>query len=432
MTTKRRIIQGIGANGFGQVTTLLIQLASIPILIHAWGIELYGEWITLSAIPAYLALADIGLTTIAANKLSIIAESGDKKRMLSIYQSTWLMVSTLSLAVLLLILSLVWLTDLASLLGLQLVTGNELALTLFFLFLHVAISMQTGILQIPYRIVKKNPFAVAFVNFIRLFEWLIATALVIVGGDVLVVAITFFTVRLLGNIFLFLLSKKLNSPLHFGFHYAKKHVLHDLLKPSIASMCFPLGLSFTMQGIILVISSTLGSTAVALFSIYRTFTRLPIQIATSVNQSVWPELSYAFGEKNFRKARKLVLKMLQFSAVLCLFSFFAIYTLGVTVIDIWISKPLEHNINLLSALTLSALVHILWQPFWVAQIATNKHVRFAISFLIFSFLSLILCWQFLPLFGLSGAGYAVFISEIFLALAAFLSYQLHFGSLKHA
>ena len=67
MSTKRRITQGIGANGFGQAVTILTQIASVPILIHAWGMDLYGEWITLSAIPAYLVLSDIGFTSIAGN-----------------------------------------------------------------------------------------------------------------------------------------------------------------------------------------------------------------------------------------------------------------------------------------------------------------------------------------------------------------------------
>lgn len=432
MSTKQRIIHGIGANGFGQFITILIQIASVPILISAWGIELYGEWIALSAIPAYLALSDIGLTTIAGNTLALnAAESGNEKKMQSVFQSAWAMVSLFSMSLLMLILLVIWLTDLSELIGLTYIKGAELNLTLLLLFLHVAMCLQTGLIQIPFRVIKRNPFAVTALNVIRLLEWTVATIAVLSGYTVVAVALSFFVVRLTGNIILYIVMSRLECSLSFGFKFANMQTIRTLLRPSLASMCFPLGLSLTMQGFIIMISVTIGSTGVALFSIYRTFTRLPIQIATSINQSVWPELSYAFGENDISKAKVLVLKMLQFGFLLCVLSGFAIYFMGEYIIDLWIPHPLEHNPYLLIALTLTSLAHILWQPFWVAQIAINKHVRFAISFLSISALSLILGWIFLRRFDLEGAGYAIVFSEFLMALAAYVTFRLNFRAISN-
>jgi O-antigen/teichoic acid export membrane protein len=427
MGVKQRILQGIYANGFGQAVTLLIQIASVPILIRAWGVELYGEWIILSAVPSYLTLSDIGLTTIAGNMLALAADRRrDDAEIRAVYQSAWAMVTLLSAAVLIPVVTLIWLTEPGRILGLARITGRTLDLTLLLLFLHVAMSMQTGILQLPFRVIKENPFSVAAANTIRLLEWLGATLVVLAGGTVVEVAMAFLCVRTLGNAALGWLVTRSGSPLEIGFRYANGEVMRTLLRPSLASLCFPLGLSLAMQGFVLLIGHLVGAGGVALFSVYRTFTRVPIQVATSINQAVWPELSYAFGANDFAKAKRLVIKMLQFGAALSAVTIVAVFFTGERVIDWWVSSSLEHSPALLIALALTALVHVLWQPFWVAQIAINRHSRFAAWFLLVSALSLLVGWLLVEDFALNGAGYAVFLSECVLGVAAVVTFARYF------
>lgn len=426
MGTKRRILHGIGASGFGQIVTLLIQLASVPILISAWGIELYGEWIMLSAIPTYLVLSDIGLSFVAGNSLALISEKGDIRQMQTIYQSTWVMVTSLSLIVLIPVVVFVWVAEPGHFLGLKLITDMSLKAVLLLLFTHVALCMQTGILRMPFRVMKRHPFSIVALNTIRLLEWVMATVVALTGGGVVKVAGAFLLIRLLGNFCLWLVLKKSGSFLKFGIRYASLHTIRTLLRPSLAAMGITLGLSFTMQGFILLVGSMVGSVGVAVFSIYRTFTRVPIQFATALNQAIWPELSYAFGANDISKAKRLVTRMLQFGASLSVMSVMAVYYLGETVIDLWVSKAFEHNTNLLIVLSLAASIHILWKPFWDALMAINKHTRFASFFLAISGLTLVLGWLLLLEFKLVGAGYAIIAYECLLAVAAFFSYKSHF------
>jgi len=426
MSVRRRIVQGIGANGFGQAVTILIQLASVPILINAWGLDLYGEWVILSAIPSYLTLSDVGLTTIAGNQLALLAETRDERRMSAIYQSAWALVTLLSCAVLVPVVATIWLTEPARLLGLTRITGTTLDLALLLLFLHVAMSIQTGILQLPFRATKENPFSVALVNAIRLLEWSAATAVVLLGGTVVDMALAFLAVRTLGNAGMWAILRRRASVLRLGIADARPRIMRELLRPSLASMGFPLGLAFTLQGFVLLIGSVVGAGGVALFSVYRTFARVPIQVATSVNQAVWPELSYAFGANDAPKAAQLVRKMLQFGAISSAGAVLVAFLLGERVIDWWVSKALEHSPRLLIVLMLTTLVHVCWQPLWVAQIATNRHTRFAFWFVTISALSLVPGWLLLEDFDLNGAGYAILLSECLLATAAVVTFKRSF------
>src|SRR6266566_3091040 len=45
----RRLVKGWSANLYGQAVVVLIQLAGVPILLHYWHPQLYGEWLILFA-----------------------------------------------------------------------------------------------------------------------------------------------------------------------------------------------------------------------------------------------------------------------------------------------------------------------------------------------------------------------------------------------
>ena len=53
-----RIARGMGANAWGVVVTLTIQVISVPVLLGAWGVQVYGEWLILSVFSTYVAHGD--------------------------------------------------------------------------------------------------------------------------------------------------------------------------------------------------------------------------------------------------------------------------------------------------------------------------------------------------------------------------------------
>ena len=86
-SVRQRILHGLGANAFGQIVTVIVQLAGVPILLHAWGVQLYGEWLILFAIPAYLSMTDLGFTQSAANDMTARVARGDRAGALVVFQS---------------------------------------------------------------------------------------------------------------------------------------------------------------------------------------------------------------------------------------------------------------------------------------------------------------------------------------------------------
>jgi O-antigen/teichoic acid export membrane protein len=84
---KNRVIKGFGANAFGQIVVVLIQLAGVPILLHFWGAQLYGEWLILFSIPAYLSMTDLGFSQSAGNDMTARVARNERVEALAVFQS---------------------------------------------------------------------------------------------------------------------------------------------------------------------------------------------------------------------------------------------------------------------------------------------------------------------------------------------------------
>ena len=84
-----RLGRNLAAQLYNQTATLLIQLVLIPVLIFAWGIETYGVWLVLTALAAYLALSDLGLTFVAKNEMAMQAAAGDRENAVATFHSVF-------------------------------------------------------------------------------------------------------------------------------------------------------------------------------------------------------------------------------------------------------------------------------------------------------------------------------------------------------
>jgi len=45
----------------------LVRFVSVPLFLHAWSTEMYGEWLILYSLPAYFSLGNLGFAQAAAN-----------------------------------------------------------------------------------------------------------------------------------------------------------------------------------------------------------------------------------------------------------------------------------------------------------------------------------------------------------------------------
>src|ERR1700743_3825190 len=76
----RRLLLGVVGQGSWRIAVALNAVLLVPILIAHWGVEGYGQWMTISALVSCLGYATLGLVTTVGNDIVMAVASKDQAR----------------------------------------------------------------------------------------------------------------------------------------------------------------------------------------------------------------------------------------------------------------------------------------------------------------------------------------------------------------
>jgi len=414
MSVLKRIVSGIGANSFGQVVNLLIQLVSVPVLIASWGFGAYSEWVVLSAIPTYLALSDLGVTTAASSKVVIWHERGRLRVARAVYSTSFAFLLLAGLSVLLLAVGSLAFFDLFSLLNLKSIRSGDGVLILSALTGYSLLCLLTNMISIRYRAFKVLPLSSFIMNVIRMLEWSAALLCAYLTQSVVATSLMLLAVRLVGLVSKNLIANRLGITLRFNPSMIGKRAFVTLIKPSIASLAFPIGLALNVQGLIILLSVLLSPAHAAIFGLYRTISRVLVQFSTVVNQSLWPEISYAFSIGDNQLVRKMIRYALKFSLPIACVMGALVVVYGGTIFDVWSGRKDDYSSSIMLVLIIGALTHVAWQVYWVALMATASYASFAVVFMLVSIASSLAVFCLAQDYGLLGVCYVLVATEVVL------------------
>ncbi len=150
-TVRGRLIRGFGATALGPVVTAIIQLGTVPLLLHAWGAAKYGDWLLLSAVPSYLALSDMGFGTASGSDMTMRVAAGDRDGALRTFQSSWALLTSVSTAMLLMASATVWWIPWQRWLKLSSVSSLQAATIMIILGAYVVVGQQNNVAESGYR-----------------------------------------------------------------------------------------------------------------------------------------------------------------------------------------------------------------------------------------------------------------------------------------
>ncbi|GAA5524814.1 hypothetical protein Maes01_01373 [Microbulbifer aestuariivivens] len=406
-----KILSGVGANTYGQLVTLLTQLISVPIFLSNWGVEIYGQWLIISTIPAYLMLSDFGVGTVAKNKMVMHAANNEECESRKVYNAAAIFTGLLSCLLLVSVIVVIS-TDVAK----EFLAGdsfdeNDVVIAIVFLLLQVIVGMFTNLKSAVYTVCRRYAEGMVFVHTARLFEVFLSLAALILYGDIVSVALAGFSGRVLiysiMSIRLFWLTQTYYLyPSLSAFQSAL-----SLLKLGGAFIIFPMGLAISIQGMTLVVGSILGAAAVAQFNAIRTLTRVLVQIGSIVNHSLWPEITVAFQQNNQELLRGLWKNSLFFVAVSSSLASLFLSIFSEEIFSMWLGE-FELDGALYGLMLFVAIMSASAQSSWIVLMATNNHAKFAIYYILTSILSVIIAATLMPIIGVISAGIGLLLSEI--------------------
>ena len=195
----RRILHGLGANAYGQLVVIVIQLAGVPILLHAWGAQLYGEWLILAAIPAYLSMTDLGFSQSAGNDMTARMARGDEAGTLAVFQSLSVLVYGVAIAGLLISAIALWVLPLQNWFHFQQLGTAEVRWILWLLAAEVLIKLADGVNHAGFRSHGDYPLHVGIYFTTMLVQMQVVWAFALSGYGPLAAAAAFADIRALAT-----------------------------------------------------------------------------------------------------------------------------------------------------------------------------------------------------------------------------------------
>ncbi|RYZ88080.1 MAG: lipopolysaccharide biosynthesis protein, partial [Proteobacteria bacterium] len=250
---RKRLIKSFAAQGFGQVINIIIQVFSVPIFLHFWGKELYGEWLLLSTIPTYLSLSDFGFASAAGNDMTMRVARGDKDGALAVFQSVWVLISAISLVLTSVLLVSAKFLPLVEWFRLTRITPAEVVTIVTFLTLQVSVAQQMGLLGAGFRSDGNYARGVTASNLQRLAEFLAGVVVLYMGAGPVTLSGTVLLIGFFSNTIIRFDLKRRSPWLSIGWKYASMRLIKQVAGPAIAFMGFPIGHALSLQGVVTVV-----------------------------------------------------------------------------------------------------------------------------------------------------------------------------------
>jgi len=389
----------LGANLFGQIITILIQVISVPLFLHFWSTKIYGEWIILSALPMYLIATGTGIGYVAGNTMQKNIASNQNENVLAVFQSAWLVTLILSLLILIITIPVVLFSPIIKWLNIVNVLPQEAKFTLIALTFYVLLSFQTELFSGVYRANQKFARAIMILNILRLLEFIGTMTLVSLGARFVMVSITLLLVRLIGIAWI-LKDFKYFAWVKFGITYSRISLIKSELSSTISFLGFPLGHACIIQGMITVIGIRLGPGPVVIFSSVRTMTGFIRQFASSIYYSVWPEFTHTLSVGNFKIAKSIHRNAFQLTLLFSLLSSVFLYVFGQWIFKVWTGGKLPLEKNLLVLMLVATIPNTLWMMSSYVSISINRHSSIALIYSSLAIISMLICYILIPYFGL--------------------------------
>ena len=411
MSVARRLIGSFGASVLGPAVTIFIQLVNVPIMLRTWGPELYGEWLILSAAPTYLLLSDLGFGNVAGSDMTMRVNAGDRAGALETFQSTQALVALTSLIIATLLAIVVIFLPVHRMLHLSALSPVETRNTLALLSLNSLIVLQWSTIMAGYRATQRYAVGMLYTNLIRIVEGASIWVVLFSHLRPTAVAAIMLGISAAGTAGLMLQHWRQCPWLSFGFVHARWIRIRRLSRPAFAYMAIPAGNALTTQGMTMMVGIVLGPAAVAIFNPMRTLSRVVLQLSNAVQNSVWPELSAAFGRQDWQLARNLHRAACQFALVCAILVSAVLALAGPRVFAVWTHGQLVLDRPAFYLLLLAALAYVAWNASSAVPLAANRHQRLALLYLVCSAASLGLSGTLTRHLGLPGAAFASLLCD---------------------
>jgi O-antigen/teichoic acid export membrane protein len=389
---------------YSQGITIVTQLASLPIFLSRWSASQYGEWLVLSAIPAYLAVADFGIVTAGGNMMTMYKARGNMVEVNRVFHS--------SIAIIVVAVPLLGLCIFASILLYGFGMNLDHRIALCALMSAALINVSCGLFDSAYRPFGKYPKVTFLFTTGRIVDWVGTIVGLYVGGNLASAAIGMLIGRVGCAVAMFFFALHDVPELQWSVGEADGKLIRQLIRSGLGFLSFPVSNILTLQGMVILVGTQLGGGAVAVFNTSRTMARLLSQLAILTGKSSSPEISRLYGAGQAHEGDVLIKQMMMAVIPLTVVGAIGLELLGPWIMTHWSRGKVDFDRTVFTWLVVGAIFAAYWQIRSTQLTATNRHRILATMFLLISVGALVAVHYLLKPFGISAAAGATCLVEV--------------------
>jgi O-antigen/teichoic acid export membrane protein len=395
---------------------MVVQFIQVPVYLHFWATAVYGDWLIVTAIPTQLTFSSIGFGNVASNEMTMLEAGGDREGALRVFQSCWWLIALICAAVGALLVPVLYFLPVADLLKISAISGADTKWIIFYLGISVLLGQLEQLMGAAYTCVARYAYGSFVKNLISLAAFAVTMVPVVMGHGPRTAALVFALANSLGTLIFGLFVRKDMPWIEFGWRHARFSEIRRLAPPAFAFMGFPIGIALNLQGTLIAIGYALGPVEVVIFATARTVSRVALQMVQMVNNTVWPEMSLAYGAKNIALLRTLHRRACQTALLLAICIITCMMSLGPWFLTHWTHGKVPPSRSLLAILLLGVLIYSLWSTSSTLATALNKHQRLAGWYVAGTGVTVVFTYVLARRYGLSGAAWSLILAEVIMNL----------------
>jgi O-antigen/teichoic acid export membrane protein len=415
--------------GYLSAVVIVIQLASVPVLAHAWGLPLYGQWLMLVTVPSFLASGDFGFGSAAGARIvaEVAREEFDSAR--TTFASARALILALSSGTFLIALAVSALLPDRFLAVSGGMDSHEARVVLIVLVLYGILAIQAVLYIAVSRAHGAFAPSMTVMATVLLLEGLAVIGVAWFGGSPLEAAFAYLAVRSVGTAGQVLLARrKAAAWISHRFKDVTRARVSELFRPALAAMLMPLARAGFLQGAPIAVGAAAGAAAVPIYTSLRTLSRVGVFFIFALNKPILPEYAAEFARDNMSWVRKATGATITFNAMVGMLTAIVLALVGDSLLAWWTNGAIEAPQLMIYFTAAAVVAGAVWEPNSVLLLAINRHERFTYILALGSAAAVALCYLFTRQWGVTGAAAATCLFEFAMLVFILMPLRLLIGS----
>jgi O-antigen/teichoic acid export membrane protein len=372
----KRFFRNLSATSLGSLINVFAQLFSIPLYLHVWNRQLYGEWLVLTAVPNLLWSLEGGLGVLAANRMTLSAAAKDWKGTNEIFQTTLLCQLLLSVALFAGAVAIALSTPVATYFGFHITTNAQASSILIIMMGYMILGLMFTVYRAAMRSIELEARSVMLVNCWRLTDLAIIVTVLSFHGNPVRLADGMFTGILFWVGMGYLEVRRKCKHVDFSLSRISWMRLREMVIHGVPLLMGQLTIALYMQGFPLIVNRSLGSATVVTLTTLRTVCRFGLLAVQTVAYSSSAQLSRSYGSGDWAFFRRLLKIMAAVSVWAAIGVTISLSVFGPWILSKWTGGRLTVDPLTIGLFALSVSFQGIWTCCMVTLGACNRHHLF--------------------------------------------------------